>query len=328
MKHLTPLADSADRAAWLEARKPVITATQISAIVGSNPYQTIVDVWNEKTDPDWQEDRSVYLDTAAAYGNEAEGRLVDWASTQPAIGGKLRHNTTLFSSPVDPTAACTPDAWRTSRAGGVERLIVVDAKTASKDWMTDGVPQYIVDQMLWTWWVTGCHEIYLAVEHVKRNRRMEVTDILGRYLIPIPLDDASRTRLAFLQQQATLFLQAIEDGIAPASIIDIRLPDFDTDPDDIAAWQAADAALSEIAAIDARTAADVTRRAELVDLLKSTVKAYAGQSVELLGTAGTVTLSRFWQAKVDYSSLDQRRIAAATTWQEQERVVVKVAKDG
>lgn len=325
MKHLLPLADSTDRAAWLEARKPVITATQITAIVGSNPYAGILDVWNEKRDPTWTEDRSPYLDNAAEYGRHAEASLIAWASTQPEVGGKLTANTTLFANPDHPDDACTPDAYRVSRRGGRERLVIVDAKTASKDWRAEGVPQYITDQMLWTWHVTGCDRLFLAVEYVKRNRRMEVTEVIDRFMVEVPLDAASRKRLDFLREQAAEFRRMMVEDEAPASILDVREAEFDADPETVREFAVVEAALARMAAIDAATAEHVTERAGLEAAVKAIAKRYAGKRVELVGTSGMVVLTRYWSAKVDYSGFDQRAIAEATSWVEQERATVKVA---
>lgn len=316
MKHLTALADSNDRPAWLEARKSLITATMVSSIVGTNPYTGLIDVWNEKHDPDWSPDRNWRLDERAAYGTEREAAIVTWAADD--IGVDLTPNSTLYHDPAtNPTHACTPDAYGFDG----DDLIVVDAKTTETDWITKGVPQYILDQMLWTWGITGAARIYLAVERTKWTKGAPT--ILSRHIIPIDLGVGAANRLAFLREQAADFEQMILDGIAPESDIDIRQIDFDTDPDDARLFAETDAALTEIDDIDARIAGDVARRAELVDVVKRNVKEYRGRRVHMIGTRRVAKLVRFWSSKADYKALDPSAVAAVTTWVPADRVVIE-----
>lgn len=321
MKHLTPLADSTDRPAWLEARRHVITASQVSTIAGSNPYTGIVDLWNEKNDPTWTEDRNWRLDERAAYGRMREPHILEWAGDDPQIGGRLTPNTTLYCHPDRPGEACTPDAWRVSKRKDGDVLIVVDAKATETDWLTKGVPQYIVDQMLWTWRVTGCQRIFLAVERVKWTKGTPTT--IDRYVIEIPLDAGAQRRLDFLLEQVDLFQQMLEDGIAPESDIDMRAIGFDTDPADAVLFSTTDALLDQIAEIEDRIGADVKLLADLKAQVKAAATEFHGRRVHLIGTRRIAKLVRFWTAKPDYSQIDPREVAAVTSWVPSDRLVIE-----
>lgn len=323
MKNMTALADSTDREAWLKARKhiengvPLITASQVSSIVGTNPYTKLIDVWNEKHDPDWTEERNWRLDERAAYGNAQEASLVEFASQE--LGIKVTANTILYTSERTPGDACTPDAY--GYRPRKKRPVIVDAKTTETDWRTKGVAPHVLDQMLWTWHVTDAEEIWLAVEHVKWTKGTPT--VLERYMIEVPLDEWAHNRLAFLKEQVAEFRRMVAEDIAPESDIDIRDIGFDTDPEDAALFAKAEAALVEIAEIDERTAEDIKRRAVLVDQVKAAVKEYGGRRVHLIGTRKIAKLVRFWSAKPHPEKLDARALAATITWEPSERVVIE-----
>ena len=211
------LNDGKDRAAWLEAHKPVVTATQCATIVGSHPCTTLVDLWNEKTDPEWVgEDRNRFLDERATLGIEREPHILAWAAERPELGtGKLYPNKELIANAADPTRASTPDGAKYRR--GSERPIIVDAKTTQQNWNRTGgigkpvgVPQHIIDQVLWTYMVTGALEVWLAVEQYTWNKGTPT--LVDAHLILVPFD---QVRLDYILKAVVLFESWIAEEIAP-----------------------------------------------------------------------------------------------------------------
>jgi len=112
------LRPDADRAAWLDARRQVITATDISAILGMNPYKSPAEVWQDKKGLRPDRDPS----PAMEWGNRLEAVIAQkWADENPGIpliaGEFIRED----SQPL----GCTPDFL-----AGADTLIEV--KTAGE----------------------------------------------------------------------------------------------------------------------------------------------------------------------------------------------------
>lgn len=328
-----------DRARWLAARQGVITATQAAAIAGSSPYTKAIDVWNERHDPDWQEERSPQLDMRAEFGRLNEPELIAWASTDEALetlpGSVGWHgdneprfrkawtpNSYLVTSNATPGRACTPDAWKVVEGpkGKGTELWILDAKTSETDWIAKGVPQHIIDQMLWTWHVTGATRIFLAYAHTRWKGK--VAEIVSRHLIEIPLDAAAKNRLRFLIERVEEFEEWERAGISPESDLDLRAVDFDTPTNVAQDYARLDGMLTELAEIRERVAADLKRAADLEEELKEAAKEYDGRRVYLIGTRMVVQMTRHYQADLDKSKLDPRDLAAATTWSERSRTSI------
>lgn len=227
MKDLTILADGTDEAAWLAARIPVITATQAAAIAGSHPYYKLIDVWNEKTDPnhDSEAGRNAYLMARAAVGAEREPEIIEWATDLPVTGGPRAPFTPSHALVTRPELieeypflppAATPDAWKTV----LGKLILLECKTTQQDWEESGLPQHIYDQVLWQRWTTGAVTVWVAVERTEWTGRgaNKVASIVGRSILKVSEDDP--VRLAFLQERVAEFREMVAEGIAPESDID------------------------------------------------------------------------------------------------------------
>ena len=336
MKTLTTLSDGKDRAQWLDARKPVITATQCATIVGSHPYTTLVELWNEKTDPGWAgEDRNRFLDERAALGTEREPHIIAWASERAELGtGKLYPNRELVADPSDLTRACTPDAFKYRR--GSDRPILVDAKTTQQNWNRSGgigkpvgVPQHTIDQMLWSYMVTNAQEVWLAVEQYAWNKGTPT--LVDTHLIFVPFD---QVRLDYILAAVVRFEGWMRDSIAPESDISI-LEGFDVDFDDDGATierktAGRDAAvqldnlLSELADRRERVADDLAAIKALEDQIKAAPKEYDGRRVRLIGTRMVAELIRGTRKTVDDTLLDPDQLRAATTYVQSETVKISV----
>lgn len=318
-----------DRGEWLGKRRGKYTATTVTAIVGSNPYTKLIDVWNDFTDPEYDAEalRNRWLEERAAFGQQREPEIIKWASDDPRTGGPgnpFLPSTALVGLPEHEGRgfACTPDGYKFAREG---RLVLIEAKASQQNWEADGIPQHIYDQCLWQLFTTGAVTVWLAQELVKwvgrgANKQAEV---IGRYLIPIQMDEA---RLAWMLARVEWFEGLLSEGIAPESDIDLRElaePDFDTAPEEAQEWAQlveADALLTELAEIRERARADADRDAEIVDLLKPIVKQFEGRRIWLIGTRFTAKLVRGTRTITNTKALpieEQRRI---TSWTESETV--------
>lgn len=349
-RELVILADEReDRPGWLRARRGVTTATQAAVIAGGHPYGTLIDVWNDKTDPEWIEEPNRYLDERADLGRLREAAILEWAGEQPEIGVKLNANAALITSPWAKGAACTPDAWALKPYNGAAKMspsfIVVDAKTTQQNWHEPaeyeeggklagvepigkpiGVPQHITDQMLWTFKVLRPARIYLAVEQYTWSKGTPT--LVGQYIIEVPFD---AVRLAYLEAKVEEFEGWLAAGIAPESDIDIRElrefePTFDTTPEelaDVAALLEVDDALTELAELQEELAPLLARQAELEAIIKAAPKVFAGRRIWLIGERSIAKLVRSNRTNLDKSRLDPAAVRAATSWSEVETVKIE-----
>jgi hypothetical protein len=326
------LHEGDDRAEWLDARRGIYTATQVSAIAGSNPYYKLIDVWNEHTDPDWSEDdaRNRWLAMRAELGQEREQEIIAWASEDDRTGGPANPflpNRALVAKADEPTHAVTPDGYKTARN---DALVLIECKTTSQRWDDKGIPQHILDQVEWQYHVTGAVTVWLAVEFYAWSKgRNPVATLVGTMLVVVPRNPR---RLEFLLERVAWFDQLKADGIAPES--DLRLdaePEFDPfdDEDEARALaeheeaQALDAKLTELAEIIERTKPDLDRADVLKAEIKTAAKVYEGRRVHLIGQRMVAKLTRSHVTKTDLKAIDPAVLQAVTSWAEQDRLVIE-----
>lgn len=336
---LVTLNDGTDRDAWLASRLPVITATQAAAIAGSHPYYKLIDVWNEKTDPDHNPDamRNRWLEERAANGTEREPEIIAWASTAAETGGPgnpfqpdgrlLTSQHLLDEFPILPPAA-TPDASKYARE---DALVLLEAKTTQQDWENDGLPQHIYDQGIWQLYVTGAVTVWIAQERTEwsgRGANRTATPV-GRALLRVHPDPV---RLAFLLERVAEFRRMVAEGIAPESDLELvtEYPDFDATDEDVAEYEEGlrmDALLTELDELE-REMSDKAARVKVIKAeLAPIVKAYEGRRVHLVGTRRIVKLTRYWKTKEDTSKLTGEQRRAITSWDEVETVSYPVNPD-
>lgn len=332
-KRLAVLDDGTDRQSWLAARIPVITATQAAAIVGSHPYTKLIEVWNEKTDPehDFEVLENRWLEERAHLGREREAEIVAWASELQITGGKgasFEPNRALVTLPefakpgLHLPPAATPDAGKLVQG----KLVLLECKTTESDWENDGLPQHIYDQTLWQLYSTGAVTVWIAVERYEwtgRGAERTATPI-GRFITKVRLDEpGAQARLDFIIGEVEKFRGWVRDGIAPESDIYMAevLADFDADPADVEAFTTADELLTELAEIEDRIKADSKRADAIKALVKPVVKNYDGRRVHLIGTRMIAKLVRFNKATEDVKRLDPDTRRSITSWGESERVV-------
>lgn len=326
---LTIYSTGEDRDEWLAARRGKYTATTVTAIVGSNPYVTLIDVWNDFTDPEFDPEagRNRWLEERAAFGTMREPEILAWASDDPRTGGPgnpFIPNAALVGLPglTREGAASTPDGYKFARDNA---LVLVECKASQQNWEQDGIPQHIYDQCLWQIYTTGAVTVWLAQELVKWVGRgaSKRAEVIGRYLVAIQQDER---RLAWMLAKVEWFDGLLHEGIAPESDIDVRaieLPDFDASVEEFEEYELlcnADEMLTELATIRTRMKVDADRDAELVELLKPIVKQYEGRRIWLIGTQFTAKLIRGTRIVTDTKQLDPGTLRAITSWTESETV--------
>lgn len=325
-----------DRDEWLKARVAYYTATKVTAIVGSNPYTGVIDVWNEMTDPSYDGEhlRNIYLEERAALGSEREPEIIAWLNESKEAGSPEHPfvpNSRLVTRKGLTDEASTPDAAR--KVG--RKLALAECKATQQRWDVKGIPQHILDQCFWQMHTTGAVVVWLAVEFYEWTGR-------GKNKVPVKVGQMVRQitqdekRLAFMLEKLEEFRGWVADGIAPES--DIRLDEepvfgFDDTPEQIAEKEEAAAEAKRLAAlldeeaeivkqIDALSALE-KRRKEISAEIKKVIVNYEGRRVHMIGTRRIAKFVRFNQAKTDTSMLSEATLREITSWPEQTRLVIE-----
>jgi len=352
MQDLITLDPGTHRETWLDARVPVITATQAAAIVGSHPYATMRDVWDEKMDPDYERDadRNPWLMERAELGVSREAAIIEWASGETGL--RFHANTALVTRAGIEQYAATPDGWAkvgmrsTGSLNGFVQLlaseglafadvkgreVVLEAKTTSQDWATKGLPQHIVDQVLWQLYVTGYPLGIVAQERYAwkgRGDQRTATEV-GRHLF-IVVASEHRARLDFILESVRKFQHWLAEGIAPETELDVTeppLPEWDDDEQTaadkavvVADLEAAAEHLDSIANLEAQATELADKMKAHKEAVRALLKPYEGRRVTIRGERFAATLLRYNKAKVDTTLLKPADLRRITTWGEIERL--------
>lgn len=321
--------DGRDRARWLAARRPLITATAATAIVGSNPYGGALDVWNEQTDPDYDADlyRSEWLDVRADFGREREAHIVQWMSEHPdviaATGKRAFHPSTALYRLDDTAHGATFDALKVSRRGGTVTAWGGECKATQQDWATKGVPQHVMDQAYWQMRVGSLEGVVIAWEQVKwtgRNPATMTAEVVSQHVLVVMYDDVARHRLEWMLAQVAEFEQWKLEGIAPESIIDLDDLGFEAD----AELHDVRAELEGLRAIDAALVDLKAQREDAAERIKALVSVYAGRRVQLVSEAlGSVDRIRSTKTKYATERLDPATRSSITSWSHSTSVTIK-----
>lgn len=192
------IASSDNRPEWLEARKKVITATDVAtlATTGSAGWASVK---RSKTT-----DQESNPSPAMLHGIERE----------PIIAAKLsgdhwKHNTWLVSHPGFPEFAATPDVINESQDA------VGDIKAAKQDsWK--GIPEKYRYQVLWQMFVTGAKVGFLFVEfYTESNGAFWPSPTIDCFVI-----ERDEEEIEFLVRTARQFLDASEPSILDQLMVD------------------------------------------------------------------------------------------------------------
>lgn len=337
------LHDGLDEGEWLATRRGVITATAASACAGSQPYYSIVQLWEEQTNPEWDaaEARNVWLDMYAANGHVAEPRIIEWASE--ALHQTFTPSHALVGRAADieaglpEPAAATPDGYAVfPDAASYSSAELIEAKTAQKDWATPpegwtgdvwivhadddwktDVPQHVQDQCEWQLYVTELETVWIALEVTKWTGRgtNKVANVVGRRIIEYRSNPARRQ---FLIERVEWFRSLKAQGIAPESEVDLR----DVDPFDDAEAADAAVALDRIAELDAQIKPLQDERDRLAAEVKTYVTGLEGRRIDAVGSTYTARLVRSWNTKTDTKALTETERRRITTWAERETMTL------
>ncbi len=152
------LTSSGDREAWLAARRKVITATDVAAILGVHPYRSA---------------HQVFLDKIGMEPEKAETEPMWWGSKmEQAIGEKYAADYALELVPAgfvldesEPIFGATPDFYILGSPNEILECKVA-GEGASRNFgpsETDEVPDHYLCQVMWQLAVTGLKVGRLAV---------------------------------------------------------------------------------------------------------------------------------------------------------------------
>jgi len=138
---------AAGTAEWLEARRGLITATDLPVILGLSPYKCEADLADEKNGKE-QEPATLRMRA----GLLLEGLIAEAYTEQTGI--EVVPFAHLAIHPDIPWAAATPD-FRTPGYDPVNERLVECKRTSSRSRFADGLPQDIEAQVVWQLGVTG-----------------------------------------------------------------------------------------------------------------------------------------------------------------------------
>ena len=154
------LESDATREEWLAARRLGVTGTDISAILGANPWTTPLDVWLEKTG----RGTAVRMNDAMRRGADLEPTIVKWAHRhlEEAYGGRwwIEYDDLplLVAHPDRPLLLGSMDALAHSKDG----TWLIEAKTGKHAELLSEIPPHYVAQAQWYLGVTGLDRGLLA----------------------------------------------------------------------------------------------------------------------------------------------------------------------
>lgn len=190
------IVSSEDRAAWLEARRNAITATEVGKLRkgGAGARRTVV---AEKFEPPADLAGNRYIDRGVA----RESWIADWAAAR--FRG-LRPNTTLYRARENERHAATPDLVGVDRDG---RLVIGEIKTSKHDLDPHRIGSHFpsttyLEQMQWQMHVTGAERCLFVWEQHDDNWPDPQPLELEPGAVWINRDDAEIERLVALADRA------------------------------------------------------------------------------------------------------------------------------
>lgn len=133
-----------NRAAWLEMRKTMLTASDMAAIIGEHPRKDAFTVYVEKTNPIVPE--TITIDDPRFWGSKLEQPILQIAAEY--YGWVYRRGGFLLRSRKHPILGCTLDAE--IKRSEIEGWVSYEGKTSKleKDWDEDSglIPRHVLVQ--------------------------------------------------------------------------------------------------------------------------------------------------------------------------------------
>ena len=159
------------REAWLANRAHAIGGSEISAVVGLNPYMSNVDLWETKTGRKQPEDISE--NPFVKYGTQAERYLRGLFRLDfPQYTVDYVENNSFTNSKY-PWAQASLDGWIADENG---RRGVLEIKTSSNPRKWGAIPQNYLCQILLYLAVTESDFAILRAQIKKQDSRSEIKD--------------------------------------------------------------------------------------------------------------------------------------------------------
>lgn len=187
--------------AWptnLERRREFIGGSDIAAIVGANPYRTVLDVWLDKRGAAEPFEGNEFTEA----GTRLEGAIVEWfADKNPGLSIDLIPDSTWRDETVDYFAA-SPDAVALcpERGFGIGEAKNVNARL-EKDWDGDAPDMHKI-QALWNCGIIGAEWGF-------------VTGLIGGYSLRSVQFDFDAELFDWLTSEAHKFWGHVESGTPP-----------------------------------------------------------------------------------------------------------------
>jgi putative phage-type endonuclease len=261
---------------WLEARRSLITATDIPVLLGLSPYACEADLADEKL--------------GRATPREATIRMRIGTALEPLIGQEYTRLTgrkvqlyrTMLRHPSIEWAAASPDF----RVVGERRL--VEAKRASRSRFADGVPQDIEAQVAWQLGVSGMPvaDVAVLVEDELQVHELAADAGLFEDLLAVAAD----------------FRRRLAAGGPFSRNIDRLKRDYPRDNGETIVADA-DVAAAVLALIDARRTRKGIEQEE--ERLEEAIKARMADAAVMVGDGFRVT----WKQTKDVETTDWKSIA-------------------
>jgi hypothetical protein len=229
------IVSSADREAWLLARRAGITATDVAKAGASPTAATIRRIISEKRG----EAAGFSGNASTAHGTKREPVIAEWVRTASAAGrfgsGALVPCGGLFAHPDNPRHLATPDGW--SEDWDYYRELV-EIKTTNHAWAS--IPRDYLRQVWWQQYVLGAERtlvvweqhdggvpIDLEPQHqwVKRDEA-EITE----------LKKGAALLLAYLDDEAPLPPVDVDNRISKYLRLQEKRDELDAEMREIESW--------------------------------------------------------------------------------------------
>jgi putative phage-type endonuclease len=206
------LIPAATEAAWLEARRRGITASEIAVVMGLSPWDSPYALYHRKTGDLPGQDDNLEM----ALGRHLESFVAEQFGQRHPFG-QVGDGRQLFAHPDRPWQLATPDRLLTE-PGRLPRLpypdtaiAVLECKTSSSydGWGEDGsdvIPVHYRCQVLWQMDVLGVQAGFVACLFL-HSRQLRVYELT--------MDAEAEADLKLMRDTAQCFLGDIRDGRPP-----------------------------------------------------------------------------------------------------------------
>lgn len=144
------------REEWLDVRRGYIGGSEISAVVGRNPYKSNLELWQEKTGLITPED--IGDKPYVRYGHNAEPLLRDMFELDFPEYSVDYWDNNIWINPQFPFAHASLDGWLTEKATGRKGILEIKTtnilQSQQKEKWNGRIPDNYYCQVLWYLMVT------------------------------------------------------------------------------------------------------------------------------------------------------------------------------